>query len=179
MANLKIADLKNYLRTLSNEELQNEIINLVKNYKEVKEYYTTKISPESENELLEKYKRIIKNEFFPDRGYGSMKYSVVNKAIRDFKKISNNVRNIADLMIYYPEIGVKFANIFGDIDEKFYRNIEKAYMEALEFIFKNDLEEEFKVKAKEIMEATDGIAWEFNDNMIEIYYQFYEVDDED
>lgn len=176
MANLKINDLKKYLKTLSNEELQNEIINLVKSYKEVKEYYTTKIYPESENELLEKYKKIIKNEFFPDRGYGSVRYSIVNNAMRDFKKISNNARNIAELLMYYPEMGVKFTSTFGDIDEKFYINIEKAYIDALEFIFKNNLEKEFKDKAKEIMEETYGIGWGFHDNMVEIYYQYYEDD---
>ncbi|WDC85806.1 DUF6155 family protein [Caloramator sp. mosi_1] len=171
--------LKKYLKTLTNEELQNEILNLIKNFKEVKEYYTTKINPESEIELLEKYKKIVKNEFLPDRGFGKMRYNLVNKAIADFKKIAKDARNIADLMLYYVEVGVEFTNTFGDIDEKFYGNIEKAYNKALEQIFETNLEQEFKERAAKIMDESSGIGWGFAYNIQDIYFWYYSDDDEE
>lgn len=78
MNNLKINDLKKYLRNRNDDELINEIIELVKLYPNVKEYYKAKLLPQSEVEIFEKYKNIIKNEFFPDRGFGKLRYSKVN-----------------------------------------------------------------------------------------------------
>lgn len=102
-----------------------------------------------------------------------MRYSVVNKAISDFKKISNNSEKIAELMLYYAEVGVDFTNTYGDIDERFYDIIERAYMNTLEYIYKNDLQDKFKNKIDEIRLNTDGIDWAFYDNMDEIYYDYY------
>ncbi|MCT4509768.1 MAG: DUF6155 family protein [Tepidibacter sp.] len=173
MSNLKITDLKKYLKTLSEEELRNEIVALAKNYKEIKNYYNIKINPENEEEILEKYKSIIKKEFFPDRGSEKMRYKVVKDAIKDYKKISNNHKNIADLMLYYTEIGVKFTNEFGDIDERFYTNIENAYEDALKYIFENKLEEEFNKRAKEVVENINNMGWGFKDSMNDNFYYYY------
>lgn len=172
MTKLKITDLKKYLKTLTIEELQKEIIFLAKNYKEVKEYYSIKINPESEYEILAKYKRIIMNEFLPDKGFGMMRYKVARDAIKDFQKISDSPKNIAELMLFYAEVGVEFTNIFGDIDDRFYANIEKAYHEALVFICKNGLEEVFFEKAKKIRDNARGIGWGFSDNMDDIYFNY-------
>ena len=131
MANLKISELKKYLNEKNNDELINEIIQLHKLFPDVREYYQTKLVPESEMDILEKYKITIKNEFLPNRGFGKMRYSVINKAISSYKKISSNEEFIAELMMYYVEVGIKFTREFGDIDEKFYETIEKAYMKVL------------------------------------------------
>jgi hypothetical protein len=173
MGNLKITDLKKYLKEKSNEELVEEIIELAKQFSNIKEYYSVKLNPTSEIEAFEKYKKIIQNEFLPDRGFGKMRYSIVNKAISDFKKISNNTEMIAELMLYYAEIGVEFTNTFGDINEQFYGAIEKAYYNALEYIFKNDLEDKFRNKAVEIRNEADGIGWGFTDSMNDMYFDYY------
>lgn len=173
MANLKITDLKAYLKDKNNDELIKEIVELTKQFPAVKEYYGVKLNPASETEAFEKYKKIIKNEFFPDRGFGKMRYSTVNKAISDFKKISNNAELIAELMLCYAEIGVEFTNEYGDIDERFYDTIGRAYINALEYIFKNDLQEKYRDKTNGIRIKADGIGWGFTDIMNEIYYDYY------
>jgi len=43
-----------------------------------------------------------------------------NDAIKEFQKISSIPENIAELMLFYAEIGVEFTNTYGDIDEKFF-----------------------------------------------------------
>jgi hypothetical protein len=60
MGNLKITDLKKYLKSKSEEELLQEILTLAKTFKDVKEYYNLKINPESEKETLEKYKKLVR-----------------------------------------------------------------------------------------------------------------------
>ncbi|QGU96117.1 hypothetical protein GOM49_14355 [Clostridium bovifaecis] len=73
-----------------------------------------------------------------------MRYSKVNKAISDFKKVSNNINLIAELMLFYAEVGIDLTNEYGDIDDQFYYAIERAYLIALEYIFKNNLQEQYK-----------------------------------
>jgi len=53
-------------------------------------------------------------------------------------------------MLFYAEAGVEFTKTYGDIDEEFYNNIEKAYDNALEYIQNNNLESMFKERASEI-----------------------------
>jgi hypothetical protein len=179
MANLKLTDLKNILKEKSKEELITEITELVKIFPVVKEYYAVKVNPASKTETFEKYKRIIQNEFFPDRGFGKMRYSVVNKAISDFKKLSKDTEKIAELMLYYAEIGVDFTETFGDIDEKFYIAIERAYTNAIDYIFKNELQDKFWRKADKIRSNADGIGWGFSDNMNDIYFEYFgDIDEE-
>jgi len=171
--NLKINDLKKYLRNRNDDELINEIIELAKLYPSVKEYYKAKLLPQSEVEIFEKYKNIIKNEFFPDRGFGKLRYSKVNEAIREYKKLTSNSELITKLMFYYTEIGIKFTREYGDIDEKFYINIEKSYINVLDYVQKCDLQEIFADQAHEVKVKAAGIGWGFGDNMSNIYYEYY------
>lgn len=173
MPNLKITDLKKYLKTKSNDELQKEIVEIVKNFKDVKEYYNLKLNPESEKEVFEKYRKKVQNEFFPDRGFGKLRFSEVNKAIREFEKCSNNPELIGELKLLYAELGVEFTDTYGDIDERFYVTIVNAFEKALSYIEKNDLEDKFKEKAKHITDGACGIGWGFEDAMIDVFYQFY------
>lgn len=85
MSMLKINDLRSYLKNKSNQELIKEIVELSKQFPVVKEYYRTKVDPDFEIEIFEKYKKIIQDEFFHYKGFGKLKYSNINKAIRDFK----------------------------------------------------------------------------------------------
>ena len=173
MNNLKINDLKKYLKEKSDTELISEIVKLVKLYPNVKEYYKAKLLPESEVEVFEKYKNMIKNEFFPTRGFGKLRYSNVNKAISEYKKLTTNLELVAKLMFYYPEIGIMFTREYGDIDERFYINIENAYENALKYVHKNNLQDMFKDQAHNIKVKAQNIGWGFEEDMAEIYYEYY------
>ncbi len=178
MAGLKISEVKKYLRAMEKEELVNEITELIKLYPAVKEYYALILNPDAEKEVLAKYKMTVQNEFFPGRGDGKLRHTVVKKAIQDFQKISQSPVNVASLMLYYPELGVEFTNAYGDIDEQYYVAISNSYARALKYIFENNLTELFRDQASTIMENTDEIGWGFNEAMIGIYFEYY-CDDED
>lgn len=134
--------------------------------------------PQNKEEILEKYKKIIVDEFFPERGYPTLRYSVAKKAISDYKKISEDNKSIAELMMIYVENGVEFTNTYGDIDGQFYNSISGMFVNLLEFISKNNLEETFKHRCRRVMEQSDGIGWGFGDFMVETYYNYF-FEDED
>ena len=172
--NIKITDLKKYLSNKTSDEMKQEIIELFKNYKNVQEYFTLKIFPKNEENILKKYKQIIKNEFSPDRGEPKLRYSIMRTAISDFRKVSKNPKNMAELMISHVENGVDFTNMYGDIDEQFYNNIEGMFEKTANYIIKNNLVEIFRDRCKTVYEDSQDIGWGFSDTMAEIYFEYFE-----
>lgn len=126
-------------------------------------------------EVLEKYKKIIKNEFFPARGFGKVRLSIARKAVNDFKKITNSKTELADIMLFYVENGVEYTNDYGDIDEAFYSSMESVYESALSHISKSNLEDEFYECCDCVVSATSGIGWGFHDGLCDIFYTYLET----
>jgi hypothetical protein len=174
---LGIIELKKYLSGKSEKELKEEIIELFKISKEVKEYYAIKVLPDAEKELLERYKGIVRKEFFPERGNRFPSYSVLKKAISDFTKVSKDSVSLADLLLFYAEQGVEFTNTYGDIDETFYNNIARIYEKAVDIIIENNLQETFGERCKKVMKDCSDIGWGFGDFIVELYYSNFELDD--
>ena len=166
--------LKRYLKHASREQLIVEITDLFSKFDVVRDYYQTKLSPEDDTQVIEKYKAVIKNEFFPARGFGQARLSVARKAVSDYKKVCRSKASLADLMLFYVEMGVQFTNTYGDIDEPFYDSMESMYKKAAEFIVENELEEAFERRCKGIVTDTKEMGWGFNDALEYIYEQHFE-----
>ena len=169
-----MSDLENFLFSKNMEELKKEIIKLFKAFPNVQEYFSIKIDPETESGILNKYREIIKNEFFPESNNPKLRYSIIDKAVSDFTKISKSPKNVAGLMISCAEYGVDFTNKYGDIEGEFYINIERMYEKAINYILRNNLEDYFQKKCKKLMEESQGIGWGFGDAMDDIYFENFE-----
>ncbi len=161
--------LKKQLSEKTDKELVDEILDLFKNIPKVKDYYTAKYS--GEDAIIEKYRDIITNEFFPKRGYGKLKLSVARKAINDFKKLSESKEHLVDLMLHYVEQGVRFTDEYGDIDENFYCSMEGMFESTMKLISKNGFIPMFKERCLcAIDKACDG--WGFKESLQDIYKEF-------
>jgi hypothetical protein len=167
-----LTTLKQHLKNCSKEELISEIAELFKRFDSVKDFYQVKLSPQAETQVSEKYKKIIENEFFPARGLGKGRLSVAKKAVSDYKKLSKSPMDIADIMLFYVEQGVKFTNSYGDIDESFYNSMESMYEKAVEWIIKYEMQSTFEERCQRIVKDTSGIGWGFHDTLSEIYDAF-------
>jgi Family of unknown function (DUF6155) len=169
-----LATVKTHLKSCSKEELIADITELFKRFQPVQEYYQVKIAPQETTNIDRKYKRIIEDEFFPARGYGRAKLAVAKKAISDYKKICTRSEEVADIMLFYVEQGVKYTNSYGDINESFYNSMEGMYEKAIEWIFKYKIQDIFQERCKKIMEDTSGIGWGFYDALCGIYEEAFE-----
>ncbi|APB35264.1 hypothetical protein GlitD10_2919 [Gloeomargarita lithophora Alchichica-D10] len=107
----KLTALKQYLNQLSKEELISDISEFFQKFDMVKDYYQIKLYSEEIDQVREKYKKIIENEFFPGRGFGKARISVAKKAVNDYQKIAEAPIGVADIMLFYVEQGVKFTDI--------------------------------------------------------------------
>lgn len=166
---MQIKALKNFLDTQSKDQLISDIANMCSKSDFVKDYYQNKLNPDNGINVCNKFKSIIKNEFFPARGYGRGRLSVVRKAVSDFRKVSESKQDIADIMIFYVEMGVQFTCAYGDIDESFYNSMESMYGRAVKYIVQNKLIGQFEDRCRKIVDDTCNIGWGFHDGLSDIF----------
>ena len=169
MRKLTARELRKYLETKSTTDLVSDIVLFFTQFDGVKEYYSAHLGHGYSEDLLEKYKTIIRKEFFPTRGFGSARLSIARKAITDYKKVSQNLLGLVDLMLFYVEMGVRFTNEYGDITEAFYNSMESVYDGALKLITSNDLHEHFQIRCQKIVTDTRNIGWGFHDTLNDMY----------
>lgn len=174
---MTITEIKHYLKEKKTSELIKIITSLYNLDSKNRDFIESLINPENDVVLFEKYKQIIEHEFFPPKGDPKLRYSAMRTAITDFKKICKKPEHIANLMLHYVYYGVKFTNAYGDIDEAFYMKMENMYTDALNYIFKHDLEKKFDEFCLKIKMGSEGTGWGFEHAMDDIYYAFYNDDD--
>ena len=168
MAKVTLTDLKRHLAQRSHDELVSDIADLFTRLDAVKDYYALRLTGPSED-LIAGYKATIRNEFFPTRGYGKMRLAVARKAITDYKKLAPPPASLADLMLYYVEIGVQFTDTYGDINTPFYSSMETMYEHAARLIAAHGLRDEFEARCKDIVDDTRNIGWGFHDALADSY----------
>ncbi|HXI01238.1 MAG TPA: DUF6155 family protein [Sphingobacteriaceae bacterium] len=166
--------LKKYLSQFSKEQLISQILELDKKYKDVKAYYEFSINPDLSLKSKE-VKFVLYDCFFPRRGY-KLRLKDARKAISDFKKLGPTPEALVDVMLYYVECGVEYANTFGDIDEPFYNSIASMFADTGKLVQANDLEKTVKERVEKILGNCNGIGWGFEDEITDIYYNFFDLD---
>jgi hypothetical protein len=172
---MKTPELKKKLNAMTKEDLIKDIIDLYTKNQFVKDYYISKQTDGSNSPIFLKHKEIIEREFFPKKGDGKARLSVAKKSISEFKKLSSNNELIADLLIYYVEVGVRYTNEYGDINETFYSSMESMFEQALKFIIAKNLSNKFQDRCLEIVEDTSGIGWGFHDQLSELFASYIEI----
>lgn len=159
-------DLKNYLKALKKNQLEEQIIDLYKRFKDVKSYYDFAFNPK-EDKLLAESKYKITKEYFPESGRKpKARRSVAHKYIKKFIQLGVENRLIADLMLYNIEVAQSFSSEKYIKQESFYLSIFKSFDEAINFISDNALNSEFSNRINKIIEFTYANDW-FNKSVFE------------
>lgn len=171
--------LKHFLKNRSREELIADIVDLFSHFDVVKDYYETRLGPDDDATVRDRYKAIIKNEFFPARGFGRARLSIARKAVNDYKKVSRSKAGLADLMLYYVEMGVQFTDAYGDIDGPFYDSMEGMYQSTVKFIVENELQDGFQSRCRQIVSNTSEMGWGFPDQLSDIYEEGFSESEDD
>ncbi len=174
MSKLTARELRKYLESKSHTDLVNDIVLFFYQFDGVKEYYSAHLGHGFSQELLDKYKTVIRIEFFPTRGFGQARLAIARKAINDYKKVSRNLLGLIDLMLFYVEMGVRYTNQYGDINEAFYTSMESVYEGVLKQIAANDLYEQYRTRCHKIVTDTSGIGWGFHDALSDMYHDTFD-----
>lgn len=171
IATMSKAQLKKHLSTLNKEQIIEVILELYDARKEAKEYLEFYLNP-NEDEKLEEYKRIIRDEFFPKRGEPKCRFNLCRKAISDFKKLKPHPACLADLMLYYIEAGCEMTSMYGDMWEQYYTTLETNFAKAMELINQLGCTEQFSERIERMLKSVEDCGWGFPDTLYDIYYEY-------
>ena len=167
-------ELKKYLIDLGKTELTKIILDTYSNNKDAKEYLDYIVSPNEKEQFL-KAKKIIEEEYFPEKTFPpKSRLSVAKKAIRDFSRLNPSPEREAELLIFLVEQGCEFTNEYGDMEESFYESMENNFERALKFMHKHDLLEKFKEDAENCLELASVCGYGFYDELVDIFFRFYD-----
>ena len=169
-----IRELKKELDSMQKNELMEIIIDLYRKVPLAKEILDESYLFSNPEEVFRKYRKQIVDEFFPEKGFGKLRYANIRDALSKFKKISNDPKYLAELLFIHVKCGIDFTNEYGDIDERFYENIEKALERFLIHISENNLLEKYKDRCFGFIDETEGIGWGFHDEIGNLVYEFYD-----
>lgn len=149
-------ELKKYLKDLTKEQLEEQILDLYNRFKEVKEYYNFAFNPR-ENELMEQCRFQISKEYFPvSNRRARMRRSVAQKWIKKLMLLDAEASLLADIMFFNIEIAQSFAAEHIIRQESFFTSMYKSYDEALRFVSEKGILNEFRGRIQKIA----GDAWD-------------------
>ena len=180
---LSVSEVKNMLKEKSRDELLELLLESYKTIPLLKEYISVKYgSQDNIEKILKDYKNKIYNVFFPKNMKTQFKISDAKKAVNEFKKLCSSEELTIELMLYYVEMGIEFANTYGDINEAFYNSVATMYEAVVSAINKQDDSEIYNnlnYRLKAVVENTNAMGWGFHDELSDIYWQIKWLDIED
>jgi hypothetical protein len=171
------SDLKKILQDIDKKELIDLIRDLYKRSADDRRFITARymdvMSGDLKGQMLEKYRKIIVNEFFPERGEEKLRYSLAKKAISDYSKASGDPEGTLDLMFTYVENGVEYTNTYGDVDEQFYDSIYGMLSRICDLLWdKKELYPLFRERLFKVCHNSRNIGWGFGDMVSDTVINF-------
>jgi hypothetical protein len=152
-------DLKKYIKELTKEQLEEQIIELYEKFSVVKVYYDFAFHPKEEK-LIDEAKVKIANEYFPTRGKRpNMRRTVAQKYIKHFMTLGVDIFMIADLMFFTIETAVSYSSKRQVKYETFFKSIFTAYQQAVNFCIENGILNDFLARVVEIKEEVIRQKW--------------------
>lgn len=168
---MKLTDLKKQLNAMGKADLIALICRLYKGSKQSQSMIDIELCGDAaEEHLVVECQKQIRAAFFGK----NLSLKNARKVISDFKKVSRNQENVAELMLTYVECGVEFTNMYGDIDEAFYSSIESVFMDYVTLL--NSMEHDgcYKKHAARLVKVcynASDIGWGFSEEMAAIYHE--------
>ena len=163
--------IKKAIQGCERDECIELILEIAQFCQQAREYLTLKFT-ENQDDILEKYKQKVKDEFFPKRGFGRLNLREAKKAISDFRKICPDKMMVIDIMLFYVENCVAFTNEYGDINETFYNSAISVYSDVVKEI--NTIgATAYEIYADRLGAAANHAChgWGFYDAMNNLYYE--------
>jgi hypothetical protein len=176
---VKWSDIKKNIQDLSKEEMLELVKDLYDNSKDIKIFLGARFCKDN-RQIYNEYKEKVIEPFYPKRGsIGKLKFAPARKAIRDYKKATNDLLGTLDLMLTYVESGTKFTCAYGDIDENFYNSLESVLSEFSELISSKSEEylETFRERLEKLMDKASDIGWGYGDTVGDIIIPLLEKKD--
>lgn len=167
-------ELKKYLKDLTKEQLEEQIIDLYDRFGNVKEYYDFAFNP-NENKLIEQCRFQISKEYYPvGSRKAKMRRSVAQKWIKKLILLDAEASLLADVMFFNIEIALSFSGEHIIRQESFFTSMFKSFDEALRYVSEKGILTEFKGRIEKIAGDTVDQKWPNSnafDDIADMYLQ--------
>ncbi|MFA5329865.1 MAG: DUF6155 family protein [Prolixibacteraceae bacterium] len=149
-------ELRKYLKELTKNQLEDQILAIYDRFKNVKEYYDFAFNPR-ENELIEQCRFQISKEYYPvGTRKAKMRRSVAQKWVKKLILLDADASLLADVMFFNIEIAQSFSSEHIIRQEAFFTSMYKSFDEALHFVSEKGVLGEFRGRIEKIA----GDAWD-------------------
>ena len=171
-------ELKKYLKDLTKEQLEEQMVALYEKFSPVKVYYNFVFNP-NENALLQDFKVKVSHEYFPiQKGKikrrPKMRRSVAQKMIKHFILLGVDPFVIADAMCYHLEIAQAYSADHFVKQELFFKSMLTSYEQLIRFIVANGMVADFKSRLISISSESTIQRWQ---NRQEFAVAFEKIED--
>jgi hypothetical protein len=166
-----LRELRKELTELEKPAIIHHLLEVYKRYPEVKEYFDFYVDPD-EDELLEKYKAMVHEGFYPSRGK-RLKLYRSRKAMNAFKKLVISEEAVASLLLYFPQVAVMYAREQRVSGEAYYTRIETSFRQALEFMSSTGQLSDFRTQAQALVDRCEPFPWHCSVHMTTIFRHFF------
>ncbi len=149
-------ELRKYLKELTKEQLEDQIVDLYERFKNVKEFYDFAFNP-NENALIELCRFQISKEYYPvGNRKAKLRRSVAQKWIKKLMQLDADASALADIMFFNIEIAQTFSGEHYVRQDAFFASFFKSFDEALRFVSEKGILSEFRGRIEKIA----GDAWD-------------------
>ncbi len=167
--------LKKHLQQLSKDQLVSFILDVYASCKPAQEYMEYFLDPDEEGRFT-KFRDIIVNEFYPKGKYAEPKtrFAIAKRAIADFRALNPSPERLGDLMVTLAEMACKFTYDYGDMWEQYYTSAATNFEQALKFLHKNNLLDQFKLRLNDCVKYASPCGYGFAGDISQLFYDYYD-----
>lgn len=76
-------------------------------------------------------------------------------------------------MVTLPEMACQFTHDYGDMWEQYYTSAANNFEKALEYLYANNLLDQFKLRMEECVKYARDCGYGFSDEMEDLYSEYY------
>jgi hypothetical protein len=161
---LEANELREVIRELSKLTKKNEQF--------IKLFLQSSSAVDTETVVSEAKKKVYNflygRSMFPKLDLGNARKTVneYSKLLREYPS------SVADLKLYYVELGTEITNEFGDMDERFYSSLESMFSGFCKLITKYPMYfNQFETRINELQSACQYIGWGYGDRIDELAWE--------
>jgi hypothetical protein len=165
-------DLAPLLADRSREELLALVAELCRSSADNRRFVAARLggrdADESGAEVLEEYRRRIRQEFASEPARAP-RLGVARKAIRDYRKATEDLEGAADLMLTYVEEGTRFSREHGDMSEAYYGSLGQVLRDLANLLRREpELRQARLPRLAALAEASRRVGWTWGGFVAEV-----------
>ncbi|RRR71957.1 MAG: hypothetical protein EI684_10825 [Candidatus Viridilinea halotolerans] len=172
--------MRDFLQNQTHAQLLELLLLLAEKQDGIRECIGAQMGLGFNEELLAHHRTLIERAMFPSgRQLDDPHLASAQQAIKAYQQISTNHAGVADLMLYYVELGINYAEQCSSHRASFGRNLTRMYLTAVKHIVRHDMQSLFRERCEEIVTDASEIPLYFYEDMVIAYDENFVLDSDD